>query len=105
MSPEISSRHRSPNLGILAIIYVILKVLSVVPVSSLGSKPPYFPGLHAPAEVVVSYFSTHGFPVLLCAFLQVGAAIPFGILAASIFSRLQFLGSTPLEQASHCSAG
>ncbi len=41
---------------------------------------------------MVAYFSTHAHAVLLCAFLQIGATIPFGIFAAPIASRLRFLG-------------
>jgi hypothetical protein len=85
-------RHASPNLGMVASIYVILKIASVFPVSAFGSKRPWFPGLNAPTGEVVSYFSTHSFPILICAFLQVGAAIPLGIFAASVVSRLRFLG-------------
>src|SRR6185437_14055012 len=85
-------RHRGPHLGVLASIYVILKIASVFPVSAFGSKAPYFPGLHAPADKVAAYFGTHGHAVALCAFLQVGSAIPFGILAASLMSRLRFFG-------------
>lgn len=92
MNPSTNPRHASPHLGALAIVYVVLKIASVYPVSAFGSKPPYFPALDAPAADVVSYFSTHTSAVLLCAFLQIGAAIPFGILAASMVSRLQFLG-------------
>jgi hypothetical protein len=71
---------------------VLLKIASVFPVSAFGSKPPFFPGLNAPTETVVSYFSTHAHAVLVYAFLQLGAAIPFGIFAATVASRLQFLG-------------
>lgn len=88
----VQARHAGPNPGIVAIVYVLVKVASVFPVSSFGSKPPYFPGLNAPTETVVAYFSTHAFPVLVCAFLQVGAAIPFGIFAATVVSRLRFHG-------------
>ena len=89
-----AGRHASPNLGMLAVVYVILKIASVFPVSAFGSKPPFFPALNAPTIEVVSYFSAHSFPVLLCAFLQIGAAIPLGLFAACIFSRLRFLGLT-----------
>lgn len=85
-------RHRGPNLGIVAAVYVVLKVASVFPVSSFGSKPPYFPGLNAATATVVSYFGTHSSAVLFCAFLQLGAAIPLGIFAASATSQFQFLG-------------
>lgn len=86
-----SAGHAGPNLGIVASAYVLLKVVSVFPVSGFGSKPPWFPELNAPAEQVVSYFSTHSHAVLLCAFLQLGAAIPLGIFTAAIASRLNFL--------------
>jgi len=88
-----SSRHASPHLGFVALAYVVLKIASVFPVSAFGSKPPWFPALSAPVPEVVAYFSTHALPVLVCAFLQVGAAIPFGIFAASAASRLHFLGA------------
>lgn len=99
MNPQVNSvapalRHASPNLGIVAAVYVALKVASVVPVSAFGSQPPYFPELSAPAADVVSYFTGHSSAVLLCAFLQFGAAIPLGIFAASMVSRLRFLGVT-----------
>jgi hypothetical protein len=90
---EVAERgHKGPNLGMVAFVYVILKIASVFPVSSFGSKPPYFPGLNTPTETVIAYFSTHASAVMLCAFLQVGAAIPFGIFTATAVSRLKFLG-------------
>jgi hypothetical protein len=92
-------RHAGPNLGIVATVYVLLKIASVFPVSAFGSNPPFFPGLNAPTETVVSYFSRHAHAVLVCAFLQLGAAIPFGIFAATVASRLQFL--EPLVRRSH----
>jgi hypothetical protein len=91
-SQTAAPRHPSPPLGIVAGVYVLLKIASVFPVSAFGSRPPYFPALNAPTDDVVSYFSTHAFPVLICAFLQMGAAIPFGVLSASVVSRLHFLG-------------
>jgi hypothetical protein len=60
----------------VATVYVLLKTASVFPVSAFGSKPPFFPGLNAPTEAVVLYFSTHAPAVLICAFRQLGAAIP-----------------------------
>jgi hypothetical protein len=74
-SAAASRRHAGPNLGMVATVYVLLKIASV-PVSAFGSKPPFFPGLNAPTEAVVSYFSTHADAVLICAFPQLGAAIP-----------------------------
>jgi hypothetical protein len=42
-------RHASPHPGIVAAVYVVLKIASVYPVSSFGSKPPYF-GVPVPAR-------------------------------------------------------
>ena len=53
---------------------------------------PYFPGPWESAETIATYFQTHSHSVLMCAFLQFGAAIPLGILTASMVSRLRFLG-------------
>jgi hypothetical protein len=57
-----------------------------------GVKPPYWPGPWEPPDVIVSYFHTHPTNVLICVFLQIGAQIPLGIFAASVVSRLRFLG-------------
>jgi len=43
-------RHAGPNLGMVATVYVLLKIASVFPVSAFGSKPPFFPGLNAPTR-------------------------------------------------------
>ena len=75
-SAAASRRHAGPNLGMAATVYVLLKIASVFPVSAFGSKPPFVPGLNAPTEAVVWYFSTRARAVLIRAFLQLGAAIP-----------------------------
>jgi hypothetical protein len=60
----------------------------------LAAGHHWFPALNAPVSEVIAYFSAQSFRVLLCAFLQTGAAIPFGIFVASAVSRLRFLGLT-----------
>lgn len=89
-------RHAGPNLGILAIVYTLLFNAGLCAVSGFGMpfgiKPPYWPGPWSPPDVIVSYFHTHPANVLLCVFLQIGSLIPLGIFAATIVSRLQFLG-------------
>jgi hypothetical protein len=90
------SRNSGPHLGALAIVYVLLKIASVVPVSAFGMpfgvRPPFFPGLNAPIEKVAAFFGTHAHQVLICAFLQFGAAIPFLIFTAAIVNRLRSFG-------------
>ncbi len=92
-----SPRYVGPHIGAVAIAFVLLKIASVVPVSSFGEPfgvhPPFFPGLNAPIDLVAAYFASHASAVSLCAFLQFGAAIPFGIFTAAIVSRMRSLGS------------
>jgi hypothetical protein len=97
--PNVNSsirRHASPHLGMLAIAYTILFNAGLCAVSAFGTpfgvKPPYWPGPWERPEVIVSYFQAHPANVLICVFLQIGAQIPLGIFAASIVSRLRFLG-------------
>jgi hypothetical protein len=94
--------HRGPHPGALAIIYTLLFNLGLYFVVSFRSPErlaasatavrPYFPGPWESAQTIVTYFQTHSQSVLMCAFLQFGAAIPLGIFAATMVSRLQFLG-------------
>lgn len=94
--------HAGPNPGIVAIVYTLLFnaglffVVSFRPPEDLAASAtavrPYFPGPWESAETIATYFQTHAHAVLLCAFLQFGAAIPLGIFTATMVSRLQFLG-------------
>lgn len=90
-------RYIGPHLGAVALAYVLLKIASVVPVSAFGIpfgvRPPFFPGLLAPIDKVAAYFATHAAQVSLCAFLQFGSAIPFGIFTAAMVTRMHTLGS------------
>jgi len=96
MMPAQNFAHRGPNLGALAVVFTVLKIASIFPVSvfgmAVGVPPPFFPGPNETSATIVSYFATHQFPVLFCAFLQFGSAIPLGIFTVTIVSRLHFLG-------------
>jgi hypothetical protein len=94
--------HRGPHPGVLAIIYALLFnlglyfVISFRPPEHLAASAaavrPYFPGPWESAQTIVNYFQTHSHSVLMCAFLQFGAAIPLGIFTATMVSRVGFLG-------------
>jgi hypothetical protein len=94
--------HRGPHAGILAIIYTLLFntglyfVVSFRPPEHLAASEtavrPYFPGPWESAQTIAAYFQTHSHSVLLCAFLQFGAAVPLGIFTATMVSRLRLLG-------------
>ena len=94
--------HRGPHPGALAIIYTLLFNLGLYFVVSFRlpehlavsatAVRPYFPGPWESAQTITAYFQTHSRSVLMCAFLQFGAAIPLGIFTATMVSRLRFLG-------------
>jgi hypothetical protein len=90
-SPRPTVRHQSPPLGVLATVFTVLKLAGIACVSALASRPP-FPAPQQPGGEIVSYFRLHPSLVLACAFLQFGAAIPLGLVTASMVSRLRFLG-------------
>src|SRR5260370_8590757 len=89
-------RHAGPNVGMLDIVYTLLFNAGLCAVSAFGIpfgvKQPYWPGPWEPPNVIVSYFQAHSTAALICVFLQTGALIPLGIFAATIVSRLRFLG-------------
>jgi hypothetical protein len=97
-----SRKHLGPNPGALAIIYTLLFIAGLSFVISfrapeyLGASDtavrPYFPGPWESAQTIATYFQTHPGAVLMCAFLQFGAAIPLGLFTATMVSRLRFLG-------------
>jgi hypothetical protein len=92
MTPAQVSAHKGPSLALLAIVFMLLFNLGLWFVISFSPNLPHFPGPWESAEVIVSYFRGHSPDVLKCAFFQFGAAIPLAIFAASIASRLKFLG-------------
>jgi hypothetical protein len=85
------AQHAGPHPGILAAIYTLLFNAGLYQVISFTGKP-HFPGPWESSGTIAAYFQAHPGAVLLCAFLQFGAAIPLGIFAATMVSRLQFLG-------------
>jgi hypothetical protein len=84
-------RHAGPPLGIVAIIFALLFIAGLYPVTAFGGSP-VFPGPDEPPDVIVQFFQARPSAVLLCAALQFAAAVPLGIFTAAIVSRLQFLG-------------
>jgi hypothetical protein len=76
----------------MATVYTVLFLAGLYPVTVFGGQP-HFPGPWESPDTIAAFFQTRPTAVRICAFLQFGAAIPLGIFAASIASRLQFLGS------------
>src|SRR6266513_1882175 len=87
----IAKNHSGPHPGVLAIIYTLLFNAGLYQVVSFTGGP-HFPGPWESSEAITTYFQAYPKTVLICAFLQFGAAIPLGIFTATMVSRLQFLG-------------
>lgn len=83
--------HKSPSLGILAVIFTILFNVGLAFVCST-KEGAHFPGPWEAADVIVKYFQNYPHDVLMCAFFQFGASIPLLIYAAAVSSRLRFFG-------------
>ena len=86
-----SKSHRGPHPGIVAIAYALLFNAGLYQVISFtGGR--HFPRPWESTETIATYFQAQPKSVLVCAFLQFGAAIPLGIFTATMVSRLRFLG-------------
>jgi hypothetical protein len=86
------TRHAGPPLWLVATVHTVLFLAGLYPVTVFGGQP-HFPGPWESADTIAAFFEARPTAVRVCAFLQFGAAIPLGIFAASIASRLQFLGA------------
>jgi hypothetical protein len=88
--------HASPPLGLVAIIFAILFSAGLCFVVSFRTGEPNFPGQWESADTIVTYFQTHSWAVLMCAFFHFGAAIALGDalgeFGVSTMSRLRFFG-------------
>jgi hypothetical protein len=88
----IREKYKGPNMGWLAVIFTILFNLGLSFVITFTPANPHYPGPWEPAETIVAYFRDYRRDVLLCAFFQFGAAIPFGLYVVNMLNRLRFLG-------------
>jgi hypothetical protein len=86
-----SQHHRGPNLGAVAIVYMLLFNIGLYHVT-VFSGAPYFPGPWESTDVIANFFQVRSMSAMLCAFFQFGSVIPLGIFTATIVSRLKFLG-------------
>ena len=82
-------RHVGPPPLPTALIWVALFAASLV-VGAVGGGP--FPSPYDDVHHVVGFFSEHRTTVQVAAALQFASAVPLAILAASLSSRLRYLG-------------
>jgi len=85
------ARHRGPNLGAVGVVYAVLFLASLAAPTIL-TKGDHIPSPFTSADLVQVFFTGNGDAMSSAAFRQFGAAVPLGIFAATIVSRLQFLG-------------
>lgn len=83
--------HRGPHLGALSVVYAVLFLASLVEIAIM-TKGSHIPSPFISADLLQAFFARNADAVRVAAFLQFGAAVPLGIYAATIVSRLQFLG-------------
>ena len=82
-------RHVGPPLVPVAVISVALFAASLV-VGATGGGP--FPSPYDDPRDLLAFFSAHSTTVRVAATLQFASAVPLAILAASLSSRLRYLG-------------
>jgi hypothetical protein len=85
------ARHPSPPLVVLAAVQAALFLGSLL-LTGAVTRGEHFPSPFAPAAASLSFFSSYPLAVRWAAFLQLGAAVPLGLFAATAASRLHFLG-------------
>jgi hypothetical protein len=84
-------RHRGPHPGFVAVVFVVLFLAGLYPVTMFGGSP-YFPGPWETPDVIATFFRLRPESLVLCAFFHFGASVTLGIFAATIVSQLSFLG-------------
>jgi len=82
-------RHRGPSPGVVAVVFTVLFLASLVPVTLIVSETHFPSPLRLPGEMV-AYFRAEASKVRVCAFLQFASSVPLGIFAATMASRLRF---------------
>jgi hypothetical protein len=81
--------HRSPPLGVLAVVFVGLFLASVAANFMMTGGVPY-PIPYNPVEQLQDYYMRFPHVMRVVSFLQFGASIPLGLFTATAVSRLLF---------------
>ena len=84
-------RFRGPSLILLAAVHILVFVAGLVAAAALRHGAPYVTPF-APAEEVRLFFAQSPTAVRVSNFFLFGSAVPFGIFAVTLVSRLRFMG-------------
>jgi len=83
-------KHPSPPLPLIAGVHVALFIAGLA-VSTALARGAVFPSPFDPRQAA-DYFATHGAAVRVGSFFLFGSAVPLGLFAATVTSRLTFFG-------------
>jgi uncharacterized membrane protein len=86
-----SPRFRGPSLILLGTIHILVFAAGLVAAAALRHGAPYV-NPFAAAEVVRVFYAQNPAAVRVSSFFLFASAIPFGIFAVTMVSRLRFLG-------------
>ena len=85
------SGFRGPSLLLLAIVHIVIFVANLVVAAALRHGAPYV-NPFAPASAVSVFFLANPTAVRVGHFLLFGSAVPLGIFAVTLVSRMRYLG-------------
>jgi hypothetical protein len=85
----VGNAHRSPPMGMVALIYVTLFLAGMVVTSVMTGGAPY-PVPYQPILDIQAYYTRFPDVIRIGSFFQFGASIPLGLFTATVVSRLQF---------------
>src|SRR5580704_4469588 len=83
---------RGPSLILLGTIHILIFAVSLVAAAVLRHGGAPYVNPFAAAEVVRAFFAQNSTAVRVSSFLLFASAVPFGIFAVTMVSRLRFLG-------------
>jgi hypothetical protein len=84
-------RFRGPSLILLAVVHILIFVAGLVAVATLRRGALYV-NPYAPAETIRAFLAQNPAAVRIGNFLLFGSAVPLGIFAVTVVSRLRYLG-------------
>ena len=84
-------RFRGPSLILLAVVHILIFVAGLVAVAMVRHGAPYI-NPFAPADAIKAFLLQNPAAVRIGNFTLFGSAVPFGIFAVTVVSRLRYLG-------------
>jgi hypothetical protein len=84
-------RFRGPSLILLAVVHILIFAAGLVAVAMVRHGVPYI-NPFAPADAIKAFLLQNPAAVRIGNFTLFGSAVPFGIFAVTVVSRLRYLG-------------